>query len=180
MADPTTPSSTGEVTFDADPTLEAGAAGASNGPAAINFEADETDTGGKRTASQQIKDEAAKLGSQAADRARQFAGEGKDRATSALDEVARMLTSAAEDVDAKLGAEYGKYARSAADGVSGFAENLRGKQVDDLIAEAGDFVRKSPAIAVGTAAAVGFVLARLIKSGIDAASETGAGDADQV
>jgi ElaB/YqjD/DUF883 family membrane-anchored ribosome-binding protein len=125
----------------------------------------------KRTPTQQLKDEAAKFGNQAADRARDYAGQGKDKATTALDEVAKMFTSAAGDVDAKFGEEYGRYARSAADGITGFADALRGKEVDDLIAEATDFVRKSPVIAVGTAAAVGFVLARLIKSGIDAASD---------
>lgn len=155
-----------DVTFDADPALETAA-----GATTVNFEADEGVAEPKRSATQQLKDEAAKLGTQAADRAREYADQGKDRATSALDEVARMFSSAAEDVDAKLGVEYGRYARSAADGITGFADALRGKQVDDLLEDATAFVRKSPAIAVGTAAAVGFVLARLIKSGIDAASD---------
>jgi ElaB/YqjD/DUF883 family membrane-anchored ribosome-binding protein len=129
----------------------------------------------KRSAADTIREEAGKLGSQAADRARAFAGEGKDKASSALDEVAKMMKSAAEDVDAKLGENYGRYARSAADGISGFADSLRGKDVDDLLAGATDFVKKSPVIAVGTAAALGFVLARLIKSGIDAAADLGDG-----
>ncbi len=117
-----------------------------------------------------------KFGSQAAERARTFAGEGKDRATDALAEVARLMENAAGDVDEKLGPEYGKYARSAAQGISGFAETLRGKQVDTLIGRR-DFVRKSPVIAVGTAAAIGFVIARLIKSGVDAAADLGDRDA---
>ncbi|WP_213982202.1 hypothetical protein [Sphingomonas sp. dw_22] len=132
----------------------------------------------KRSATDTIREEAGKFTSQAADRARAFAGEGKDKATSALDEVAKMMKSAAEDVDAKLGENYGRYARSAADGISGFAESLRGKDVDDLIAGATDFVKKSPVIAVGTAAAIGFVLARLIKSGIDATADAGESKSD--
>ena len=127
----------------------------------------------KRSAADTIREEAGKFTSQAADKARAFAGEGKDKATDALDEVAKMMKSAAEDVDAKLGEDYGRYARSAADGISGFADSLRGKEVDDLIAGATDFVKKSPVIAVGTAAAIGFVLARLIKAGIDAAADVG-------
>ena len=130
----------------------------------------------KKSAADTIREEAGKLGSQAADRARAFAGEGKDRASGALDEVAKMLHSAAGDVDERLGADYGRYARSAAEGVSGFAESLRGKEIDDLIGDATAFVKKSPVIAIGAAAAVGFVLARLIKSGIDAAADLG--DAD--
>ncbi|QIG80468.1 hypothetical protein [Stakelama tenebrarum] len=130
------------------------------------------DGAGKRSAADNIKKEASKLGNQAADRARGFADEGKQRATGALDEFAKLMTDAAGDVDERIGPEYGKYARSAAEGISGFSESLRGKEIDDLIAEAGEFVKKSPAIAVGTAAALGFVFARLLKSGIDAVSET--------
>jgi ElaB/YqjD/DUF883 family membrane-anchored ribosome-binding protein len=127
----------------------------------------------KRTASDTIREKANELGSQAAERARAFAGEGKEKATGALDEVAKMMQSAALDVDARLGEQYGKYARTAADGIAGFADNLRGKEVDDLIDDVTAFVRKSPAVAVGVAAGLGFVLARLIKSGIDAASDAG-------
>ena len=88
-----------------------------------------------------------------------------------------MMQSAALDVDARLGEQYGKYARSAADGISGFADSLRGKEVDDLLEDVSAFVRKSPAVAVGVAAGLGFVLARLIKSGIDAASDAADTDA---
>ncbi len=52
--------------------------------------------------------------------------------------------------------------------MSGFADTLRAKDVDELVAEARDFVKKSPAVAIGAAAAVGFVLARMVKSGLDA------------
>ena len=172
MADAKTPKSTGgeQVDFEADPKLKATAGG--TGPAAINFEAAD-DLGESRSgATQKLKDEASKLGTQAADRARAFAGENKERATNALDEVAKMFEGAALDVDARLGEQYGKYARSAAQGISNFAESLRGKEVDDLFNDATELVKKSPVIAVGAAAAVGFVVARLIKSGVDAASET--------
>ena len=153
-----------QVDFQADPKLEATAGGAE--PSAINFAADEP----KRGATQQLKDEASKLGTQAAERAREFAGQGKEKATGALDEVAKLFEGAALDVDSRLGEQYGKYARSAAQGISNLAESLRGKEVDDLIADASELVKKSPVIAVGAAAAVGFVVARLIKSGVDAAS----------
>lgn len=172
MADAKTPKSTGgeQVAFEADPKLEATAGG--TGPAAINFEAAD-DLGESRSgATRKLKDEASKLGTQAADRARAFAGENKERATNALDEVAKMFEGAALDVDARLGEQYGKYARSAAQGISNFAESLRGKEVDDLFNDATELVKKSPVIAVGAAAAVGFVVARLIKSGVHAASET--------
>lgn len=175
-ANPAGPAGTGtlgaddQVRFRADPALESdtGAEGS-----AINFEASDDMGETKRTAGQTLKDEASRIGGQAADQARAFAGQGKDRAVSALDEFAAMFRSAADEVDARLGAEYGRYARSAADGIANFAENLREKEVDALIDDASDLVRKSPAIAVGTAAALGFVLARVVKSGIEAASSAG-------
>lgn len=133
----------------------------------------DTGTTAKSSATDRLREEAGKLGSQAAERARAYAGEGKDRAADALSEVSKLMDDAAVQVDAKLGEEYGKYARSAAQGLSGFADSLKGKEVDDLIEDATALVRKSPVIAIGTAAAIGFALARLIKSGIDAASDLG-------
>jgi ElaB/YqjD/DUF883 family membrane-anchored ribosome-binding protein len=107
-------------------------------------------------------------GQQAADKARSFAEDGKTRAGEALDQIAQLLTDAAGQVDDKLGAQYGGYARTAADSVSGFADQVKAKDIDALIEDATALVRKSPAIAIGAAAAVGFVVARLVQSGVDA------------
>lgn len=133
----------------------------------------ESDTNGKRGAifsgaAQTLKDEANKLGQSGIEKAKAYAVDGKDRAGGALDEFAKLMTDAAGSVDEKLGAQYGDYARSAANSLSGFADTLRAKDVDELLNDAKDLVKKSPAVAIGTAAAVGFVLARLVKSGLDA------------
>lgn len=125
----------------------------------------------KRTATETIKDEAGKLGTQAADRARAFAGDGKAKATGAINEFARMMEDAATQVDDKLGQQYGQYARSAAQSLGGFASSLESKDIDELLEDVRDFVRKSPAVAIGAAAAVGFVLARVVKAGVDGASD---------
>ena len=124
-----------------------------------------TDTVGG--AKQTLKDEASKLSAKATDKARSLADEGKARATGALDEFSKLMEDAAGTVDEKLGEQYGQYARSAAKAISGFSDGLRSKEVEDLLADASDFVRKSPAIAIGTAAALGFVLARIVKAGVD-------------
>jgi ElaB/YqjD/DUF883 family membrane-anchored ribosome-binding protein len=81
------------------------------------------------------------------------------------------MENAAGSVDGSLGAEYGDYARSAAKAISGFSDQLKAKDIDDLLADIRDFARKSPAVAVGTAAAIGFVLARLVKSGFETDSD---------
>ena len=52
----------------------------------------------------------------------------------------------------------------AADAVAGFTDTLKDKDVDELLNEAREAVRRNPALAIGAAAAVGFVLVRLLKS----------------
>ena len=117
---------------------------------------------------QQLSDGAGKLQTQAGDKAREFAKLGQERAGGALDQLATMLTDAAGQVDAKLGAQYGDHARTAADAVQRFAGQVKEQDFDQLLDQGREIVRKSPAIAIGAAAAVGFVLARLIQSGVDA------------
>jgi ElaB/YqjD/DUF883 family membrane-anchored ribosome-binding protein len=103
---------------------------------------------------------------QAAAKAREYTGQGKDRAVDALDNVATLVIDAAAAVDAKLGDQYGGYIRQAADAVSGLANTLREKDADELFDDARDAVRSSPAIAIAAAAAVGFLVARVVKSGL--------------
>lgn len=112
-----------------------------------------------------FKNQFATLKSQASDTARDYADKGVGHATDALDQAARFLQDTARTVEEKLGPQYGKYGFSAAESVSGFAEQLRGKNVDELMEDARELVRKSPAIAIGAAVGVGFILARLAKAG---------------
>lgn len=115
-----------------------------------------------------IKDTVGGYGTQAADKARLFAEDGKAKAGGALDQLAQLLTDAADQVDEKLGAQYGGYARTAATSITGFSDQVKAKDIDELVDDARELVRKSPGIAIGAAAAVGFVVARLIQSGIEA------------
>lgn len=125
-----------------------------------------------KTTVEKVREQVGSVASEAVGAAKKAATEGKDRATEALSGVAKVVNDAAQVVDDKVGATYGDYARRAADGVSGFADSLQSKDIDDLIADARNFVRKNPAVAIGAAAAVGFVLMRLVKIG-------GSGDGDE-
>lgn len=115
-----------------------------------------------------MREGASNLKGQAGDKLRAYADDGKSRATDALASLAGMIGDAAGQIDEKVGTQFGDYARSASTSVGGFADALRDKSVDDLIDDAKGFVQKSPAVAIGAAAAVGFVLARLLRSGADA------------
>jgi ElaB/YqjD/DUF883 family membrane-anchored ribosome-binding protein len=112
-----------------------------------------------------MKNEFANLKGKAGDRAREAADRGKDKASEALGGIGKILRDSADTIDEKVGAEYGEYARKAADAVDEFAGKLDAKQVDDMVEDTRQFVRKSPAVAIGAAAAIGFVLARLVRSG---------------
>jgi ElaB/YqjD/DUF883 family membrane-anchored ribosome-binding protein len=123
----------------------------------------------------QVKGQIYNLRDQAGGKVREFADTGKTRATDMLEELSRVVADTADSIDERLGNNYGEYARKAADGVSGFADSLRGKDVDELYDNVRSAVRKSPGLAIGIAAVVGFTLVRLVKAGIPEENEGSGG-----
>ncbi|MEA3009842.1 MAG: hypothetical protein QOJ91_1534 [Sphingomonadales bacterium] len=125
-------------------------------------------TGGNEAAGvgDQVRGQIYNLRDQAGGKVREFADTGKTRATDMLEELSRVVADTADSIDERLGNNYGEYARKAADGVSGFAESLRGKEVDEIYDNVRSAVRKSPGLAIGIAAVVGFTLVRLVKAGM--------------
>ncbi|HEX8381273.1 MAG TPA: hypothetical protein VF619_12080 [Allosphingosinicella sp.] len=137
-----------------------------------------TGGGGGGNVGEQLKGQIYNLRDQAGGKVRTFAEDGKTRATDMLEELSRVVADTADSIDERLGNNYGEYARKAADGVSSFAENLRGKEVDELYDNVRSAVRKSPGIAIGIAAVVGFTLVRLVKAGMPEDGGAGAGGGD--
>jgi len=119
----------------------------------------------------QVRGQIYNLRDQAGGKVREFADTGKTRATDMLEELSRVVADTADSIDERLGNNYGEYARKAADGVSGFADSLRGKDVDELYDNVRSAVRKSPGLAIGIAAVVGFTLVRLVKAGMPEENE---------
>ena len=114
-----------------------------------------------------MKDEFNNFKDQAGGKARDAANRGKDRAAEAMGGIGKIIRESADAIDEKVGKQYGDYARSAADTVDGFADKVDDQDIDALVEDARQFIRKSPAVAIGAAAAIGFVLARVIRSGRD-------------
>ena len=108
-----------------------------------------------------------KLAEQAAGKTRGLVGQGLERSSEALASVSKLVGDTAAGLDDRLGAEYGDYARKAATAIDNAANSLAAKSPDELIDDTRDFVKKSPGIALAGAAVVGFVLARLVKTGLD-------------
>ena len=111
------------------------------------------------------------IASQAGDRARGLVHQGLERTSEALANVSRMVGDTAPGIADRLGPEYGDYARRAAGAIENVANNIAAKDPDELIDDSRTFVRNSPGIALAGAAVVGFVVARLIKSGFGGTSE---------
>ena len=114
-----------------------------------------------------VKSGSNKLAEQAADRTRGFVGQGLERSSEALANVSKLVGDTAEGLDERLGKEYGDYARKAAGYIEDTANKLASKDADELIDDTRAFVKKSPGVALAGAAVVGFVLARLVKTGLD-------------
>ena len=108
------------------------------------------------------------LSSQAGERARGLVTQGLERTSEALANVSRMIGDTAAGIDERLGQEYGDYARRAAGSIENVANQIASKDPDELIEDTRNFVRNSPGVALAGAAVVGFVVARLLKTGIAA------------
>ena len=154
----------------------AGGGGADGGGASSGGASGGGASGGGAPIKQQLRDGVDTARQQAGDRIRAYAETGKERATTALQDFSQVVGDAATQIDDRLGAQYGDYARRAADAVSGLADSLRNKEVDELFDDAREVVRKSPGVAIGAAAVVGFTLVRLIKAGLDNDGSSGGGN----
>lgn len=115
----------------------------------------------------QWREQAGEFAEQAKTTAREAATTAKNTTGDALHGLSKLISETAETVDSKLGPQYGDYARKAAETVAGAAQSLDEKDIDQLTEEARNFVRKSPAVAIGAAAVVGFVLMRMMRGSSD-------------
>ena len=145
-------------------------AGASGGTATLNDtliqDREITSTSDSDGIADRIRRGTENLSSQAGERARGFVSQGLERSAEALGNVAKLVGDTAPGIEERLGTEYGDYARRAASAIENAANAIAEKDPDELIDDTREFVRNSPGIALAGAAVVGFVLARLLKTGL--------------
>jgi ElaB/YqjD/DUF883 family membrane-anchored ribosome-binding protein len=120
----------------------------------------------ERGLADRFRDGREQLAQQAGDRARDLVTQGLERTAEALANVSKMVGDTAPGIEERLGPEYGDYARRAAGAIENAANTIGEKDPDELIEDTRNFVRNSPGIALAGAAVVGFVIARLLKSGL--------------
>jgi ElaB/YqjD/DUF883 family membrane-anchored ribosome-binding protein len=111
------------------------------------------------------------LTSQAGEKARGFVTQGLERTAEALANVSKMIGDTAPGIEERLGGDYADYARRAAGAIENAANTIAEKDPDELIEDTRNFVRNSPGVALAGAAVVGFVVARLLKSGVASDSD---------
>ena len=128
----------------------------------------ENDLGGSSSIVDRFRSSGEQLSNQAGEKARGLVSQGLERTAEALANVSKMVGDTAPGIEERLGAEYGDYARRAAGAIENAANTVASKDPDELIEDTRNFVRNSPGIALAGAAVVGFVLARVLKSGLAA------------
>ena len=148
----------------------------SGGSPAFKFDKEGSGGNGSSGITGQVREQIASLKSQAGDRARTVADDGKRQATDLLKTVADIVADAAGSVEERLGDQYAGVGRRASDSIRSFASTLDDRSVDDLVEDARAFVQRSPAVAVGLAAVVGFAVARVVRSSIAEMRGNGGGE----
>lgn len=134
------------------------------GAAALRTEAENRFTsvsGQAKGKSNDLVAEAKNYGETAKVKAGELAVEGKKVTTDAIASLGKVVSDSAVQIDEKLGEQYGDYARQAARALQETSAKLEAKSVEEIGEDARAMVRKSPGVAVGVAAVVGFFIARL-------------------
>lgn len=119
-----------------------------------------------RGIAERFRDGREQISNQAGEKARGLVSQGLERTAEALANVSKMVGDTAPGIEERLGLEYGDYARKAAGAIENAANTIAEKNADELIDDTRNFVRNSPGIALAGAAVVGFVVARLLKTGL--------------
>ena len=106
--------------------------------------------------------------SQAADQAQKTAksqlADRKDQVADGIDSVASALRQTSQQMEGQDVGPVGSYVGRAASALSDISQHVRENNVDQLLHEVESFARREPAIALGSAFAIGVIAARFLKS----------------
>ena len=97
------------------------------------------------------------------DNARSVVEEQKERGASRIDSLAQAIHSAASELDGEI-PQAATYVHAAAEQLERASSLLRDSSVEDLVRKATDLAEERPVVFVAGAMAIGFVLARLLRS----------------
>jgi ElaB/YqjD/DUF883 family membrane-anchored ribosome-binding protein len=112
----------------------------------------------------QAKSEAGRLTQAARTRTMSYLEERKSLLAENVGGMASAARSAAEQFDEHGNRVVADYIQRAADGLERFSDAVRTRDISSLMGDAEDFARRQPAVFIGAGVAVGFMLARFLKS----------------
>lgn len=125
---------------------------------------DDTGSSGADEIRHEMGERATRLMDAARLHARSAVEEQQKRVAEQIGNVADALHEAAERFDRHDQRAVAHYTDIAADRVARFADNLRTRGANEMLADLEDFARRQPALFVGGAFAMGFFAARFLKS----------------
>ena len=121
-------------------------------------------------AADEAKGAAASIAEQARARLNEIVDQQKTAGADKIAGVAKAAYSAAGDLD-KSNPQLGRLVRSAADNVDRIAEDVRSRDIGDVLATLADFGRRQPVAFFGGAVVAGFLVARFFKSDVPVVDE---------
>lgn len=162
--------STGLITGGDTGSSASGIGGSTSGSTASTGSSSDSSSGGSSSGGGvrgMLSTASTKAREQAGSKARSFVGQGLQTGGTTLTNLSQIVNETVSQIEEKLGPQYGEYARTASQTLDRYAQTLTNKDPDELAEDVRGFVRKSPGVALGAAAVVGFSLVRLLKAGIE-------------
>lgn len=127
-----------------------------------------SDNAGTGTASaasmQDVKQQARDMANQTKEQGKSMLEEKKGMAAGQVDSMAQAFRSTAKNLQGEGQQRTGDYVGMIADQLENAARQLKQKNLDELMHDAQDLARRSPATFLAGSVAVGFLLARFLKS----------------
>ena len=114
-----------------------------------------------------ISNAGGKLRDEGKSRARGLVSQGLERGSSTLTNISGIVDDTVQQIEDRLGPQYGDYARKTSQALNRYATTLQNKDPDELVDDARELIRKSPGVALAGAAILGFGLVRLLKAGLE-------------
>ena len=154
----------GQASFDprAQGATEASGAQADDAASAFRHQASQ--------AADEVKGVAASIAEQARARVNEIVDQQKTAGADKIAGVAKAAHSAAGDLD-RTNPQLGRLVRSAAENVDRIAEDVRSRDLGDVLATLADFGRRQPVAFFGGAVVAGFLVARFFKSDVPVVDE---------
>jgi hypothetical protein len=91
----------------------------------------------------------------------------QNRTADSIGSVAQALHRAADELNQQNQGVVARYTDTAADRIERFADSLRHRDVDDLVADVEGFARRQPELFIGGAVALGFLFSRFLRASGD-------------